>query len=65
MIYEYDKKYLREHYHGNMAQMRYIGDTFNWTPERIKAAFNYGHGTIKDLRVYMENNTKYCIFEER
>ena len=34
-----------------------------WTLERIKNAFNYGHGSIKDFKRYMNDNKKYCNFK--
>lgn len=30
-----------------------------WTHERIKKAFNNGHGNIQDLQDYAINNKKY------
>ena len=35
-----------------------------WTPERIKAAFNFGNGTQKHFNDYMLNNKEFCIFKE-
>lgn len=35
-----------------------------WNIERIKGAFNYGNGTIKDFKNYMNNNKCYCWFKE-
>lgn len=36
-----------------------------WTPERIKSAFNFGNGTIKDFYRYRKDNApKYCKIEE-
>ena len=35
-----------------------------WTPERIKAAFNFGNGTQKDLDRYMKDNQDHCIFKD-
>lgn len=34
-----------------------------WTAERIKKAFNFGNGTMKDFNEYTENNKKYCWIE--
>ena len=31
---------------------------------RIKGAFNFGNGTEKDLKRYMHDNSKYCVFLE-
>ena len=64
MIYEYDKKHLRECYHGNKDAMRKVGDCVIWTQEHIQKCFAFGEGTEKDLREYMRNNTRYCIFED-
>ena len=65
MIHEYDKEYLHKHYHGNKTAMREAGDCVIWTQERIQKCFAFGHGTEKDLREYMNNNARYCIFEDR
>lgn len=35
-----------------------------WTPERIKAAFNFGNGSQKHFNNYMRNNKEFCIFKE-
>lgn len=34
----------------------------DWTPERIKGAFNWGMGTEKDLREHIKDNKLYCKF---
>ena len=31
-----------------------------WDEERVKNAFNNGHGTIDNLREYANNNRQYC-----
>lgn len=32
-----------------------------WTPERIKNAFNFGNGTMKDFDRYRKDNSpRYC-----
>lgn len=31
-----------------------------WTPERIKRAFNNGAGTLSDLKEYAKNNRAFC-----
>ena len=38
-----------------------------WTPKRIKGAFNFGNGTIKDLKNHANLNRQYCtiIFMNR
>ena len=33
-----------------------------WTPERVKLAFNFGRGTVKDFNRYMQDNKQFCYF---
>lgn len=33
-----------------------------WDEERVKKAFNFGHGTIENLKEYAENNRQFCTF---
>ena len=35
-----------------------------WTPDKIKGSFNYGKGTVKDLKKYMDNNKTLLCFVE-
>ena len=45
------------------AQKNYNDGLFNcWTPKRIKEAFAFGRGTIKDLKQYAKNNQIYYTF---
>lgn len=40
------------------------GTDYNyWTMERVRDAFNFGHGTVKDFERYMKDNKRYCRFE--
>ena len=59
---------LNEVYGGNTRETRKraIEDEYylDWSEERIKNAFNCGKGTIKDLKRYMRDNEKYCVFVE-
>lgn len=64
MILEFSRKILREEYNGDIKAMQQAEYFSAWTPERIKRAFNFGNGTEADLRRYMENNKRYCIFKE-
>ncbi len=64
MILEFDRATLRTEYHGNIKAMEQAGDFLDWTPARIKHAFNFGNGTEKDLRRYMKDNKQFCIFKE-
>ena len=33
-----------------------------WDEERVKKAFNFGQGTIENLKEYAENNKQFCTF---
>ena len=33
-----------------------------WDHERIRLAFNFGHGTEKDFNRYMRDNKQFCHF---
>ncbi len=62
MIWEIAKDYLKEYYNNDIAEAIKQMDGIFWTDERIKWAFKQGGGTESDLKAYMENNKKYCIF---
>lgn len=34
-----------------------------WTMQRIQEAFNFGKGTLKDFKNYVENNKSLSYFE--
>ena len=57
-----DNPYLVRHYHNNPAEMVKAGDGIVWTADKIRSAFNFGNGTEKDLRRYIENNKCFCAF---
>ncbi len=40
------------------------GDYNYWTAERIKGAFNFGNGKLKDFKRYAANNKRYCRIEK-
>lgn len=43
------------------AIKNYQKGLFNeWTPERIKGAFNFGAGTMEDLKRHAKNNRAFC-----
>jgi hypothetical protein len=64
VILEFDRALLRTEYHGNIKAMQQAGDFLDWTPARIKGAFNFGQGTEKHLKEYIKNNRQYAIFKE-
>lgn len=35
-----------------------------WDEERIKNAFNYGHGTMYDFKNYMNSNKRFCVYKK-
>ena len=64
MIIEIDKGYLNEFYNGDIIKAYQQGDCLEWTPERIKRAFNFGNGTEKDLERYIRLNKQFAVFKE-
>ena len=62
MYIELDRKFLRERYNGNAKKCIAANEYSVWTADRIKKCFNFGNGTLKHLKEYMQNNKKYCIF---
>ena len=56
LVYEISKK------PGSVKKSLAIGAYNIWNDERIKLAFNFGHGTEKDFLHYMLDNMKYCYF---
>ena len=54
MIIEIDggKKTAKQNYRAGLWS--------EWTPERIRGAFNFGHGTMAELKEYAKNNKMYC-----
>ncbi len=48
---------------GKNVQKEYNNGWFQcWTMGKIKHGFNFGNGTIKDLKKYQKDNTQYCTF---
>lgn len=47
-------------YKGGVKQAIKDGYFSIWTDERIRSAFNLGHGTKEDFNRYKENNKGYC-----
>lgn len=64
MILEIGKSYVTKFYNGNLMDAVKEKDGILYTDEIIKSAFNFGNGTIKDLKNYIENNKKYAFFVE-
>lgn len=64
MILEISKSYVWKYYGGNSAAAKEAKDGILWTDENIKAAFNNGNGSTKDLKNYISNNKKYAYFVE-
>ena len=62
-IAEIGRSYLKSEYDGNWRQ--YIeaeGKYCIWDNERICHAFNFGRGSEKDFKRYVENNRCFCAF---
>ena len=64
MVLEIGKSYVFKFYGGNSAAAKKAKDGVLWTPEKIKAAFNNGNGTIEDFKRYMNDNKKTAWFLE-
>ena len=64
MILEAGKSYINKFYSGDLKTAINDGAGILWTDEKIKAAFSFGNGTIKDLKNYINNNKKYVYFVE-
>lgn len=64
MIREISKNLLNRKCNGDIKKAVEAGYYTDWTTERIKGAFNFGNGTEKDLKRYMRDNSKYCVFLE-
>lgn len=62
MIREIYKPHIRQV--GSLEKVIENGCYIDWTPERIKNVFNFGNGTEKDLKKYIENNKRFCLFWE-
>lgn len=62
MIREIYKPYIKQD--GSVEKVIENGFFIDWTPGRIKNAFNFGNGTEKDLKKHMENNKLFCLFLE-
>ena len=49
---------------GKSKQCNFKNGLYNvWTMERIAGAFNFGKGTLRDFKAYMENNKQYAYFK--
>ena len=64
MILEIGKSFVNNVYSGDLKAAIKDNAGILWTDEKIKAAFNFGSGTVKDLKRYINNNKKYAYFVE-
>ncbi|MBQ5902099.1 MAG: hypothetical protein IIW83_02490 [Clostridia bacterium] len=64
MYIEIGKSAVDKFCNGNIKTAIKAGYFNEWTPERIKGAFNNGRGTEKDFARYMRDNKIYCYFVE-
>ena len=60
MIIEVNKKYIKQF--GTVQNAVKEGYCIEWNLERITNAFNCGNGTMKDLKRYIRDNSKICMF---
>lgn len=64
MILEIGKSFVNNVYSGDLKAAISDEAGILWTDEKIKAAFNNGNGSIKDLKNHINNNKKYAFFVE-
>lgn len=55
-IYMLDRKDCRKNYNGNFLKMIEAEQYVEFDDERIRRAFNFGHGIEKDMERFMEDN---------
>jgi hypothetical protein len=60
MIREVNRKYVKQF--GTAQKAIEEGYYIEWSSERIKNAFNGGKGTPNDLKRYMHDNKRICVF---
>lgn len=61
-IIELDRTLCREQYNGDYQKMIDEEDGIIMDDSFVKRAFNFGHGTIEDLKTYMKLNRVYCRY---
>lgn len=64
MILEIDRSILKRECNNSIKKAINTGYYMEWTQERIKNAFAFGHGTIKDFERYKRDNKQFCIWIE-
>lgn len=64
MIYEIDRSILKKECNGSIKKAITDGWYMIWDAEKIRHAFNYGHGTIKDFERYKRDNKRFAIWVE-
>ena len=62
LILEIGKTYIQRYYNGNLNAALKAKDGILWTDEKIKAAFNFGNGSMSDFKRYISNNRRYAHF---
>lgn len=61
-IFEVDRSYIKEF--GSIERAIKEGYYTEWNEKNIKEGFNFGNGTIKDFKNYMNNNKNICVYKE-
>ena len=61
LTYEISKNVIRAH-GGRLGVVLAKGIYNVWDDERVKNAFNNGHGTAGDFERYKRDNRQYCVF---
>lgn len=61
-ILEIDKKYCKKYYNNDYKTCIEELDGVLYDDNIIKRTFNFGNGTVEDLKRYIECNRKYCRY---
>lgn len=61
-ILELSKSYIRKHYNNNYDNAINALDGVLFDDERVKHAFNFGNGTVKNFIGYIKNNRQFCKY---
>lgn len=56
------KKYIETDKGLSLRQALQTGKYNIWNNDRIKGAFNFGNGSMKHFKEYMQNNKSYADF---
>lgn len=62
LVIELSKSYCNNFYNNDFNAMIKALDGVIFDDVQIKKAFNFGNGSIKDFKAYINNNKSYCKY---